>query len=151
MAYLLDTNIVSEQRRRQADANLVKWLRSVPADSLYLSVIVIGEIRRGVEKLARRGDGQQADRLDGWLVELRRTYQDRITPVTEDIAEEWGRLTVRHEIPFVDGILAATAITHQWTLVTRNVADVARTGVAVVNPFDSGARHSRSHRRVGGS
>jgi toxin FitB len=137
MAYLLDTNVVSELRKRRADGHLVEWLRSVPSDGLYLSVIVIGEMRRGIEKLARKGDAPQADRLNSWLAELRRSFQDRIVPVTEDIAEEWGRLTVRHEVPFVDGVLAATARVYKWTLVTRNIADVVRTGVAVINPFDA--------------
>lgn len=135
MSYLLDTNVVSELRKRQPDANLVGWLRSAPADGLYLSVIVVGEIRRGVEKLIRRGDTRQADRLDTWLAELRHHFEDRILPVTVEIADEWGRLTARHRIPFVDGVLAATAVTRKWTLVTRNVADVAPTGVAVINPF----------------
>lgn len=142
MAYLLDTNVISEQRKHRADANLIEWLRSVPPDSLYLSVIVVGEIRRGVEKLARRGDAQQADRLESWLAELRHGFHDRIVPVTEDIAEEWGRLTVRNDIPFVDGLLVATAFVHKWTLVTRNVVDVARTGIAVINPFDRRAAPS---------
>lgn len=136
MAYLLDTNVVAEQRKRRPDASLTAWLRSIPADSLYLSAILIGEIRQGVEKLTRRGDTEQADRLDTWLAELRENFQDRIAPVTADIAEEWGRLTARHHLPFVDGVLAATAATHKWTLVTRNVGDFGRTGVAVVNPFE---------------
>ncbi|MPY86174.1 MAG: PIN domain-containing protein [Actinophytocola sp.] len=98
-------------------------------------MIVIGEIRRGVEKLIRRGDTRQADRLGAWLAELQHHFEDRIIPVTVEIADEWGRLTARHQIPFVDGLLAATAATRKWTLVTRNVAEVAPTGVAVINPF----------------
>lgn len=90
MAYLLDTNVVSELRKRQPDANLVGWLRSAPADGLYLSVIVVGEIRRGVEKLIRRGDTRQANRLDTWLAELQHHFEDRILPVTVEIADEWG-------------------------------------------------------------
>ena len=136
MAYLLDTNVISEHRKQRPDQHLVAWLRAVPADHLFLSVIVIGEVRRGVEKLARRGDTRQAGLLDTWLAELQRGFHHRIVPVTADIADQWGRLTAQHRVPFVDGVLAATALTHRWTLVTRNVADVAGTGVPVVNPFE---------------
>jgi toxin FitB len=98
-------------------------------------VLVIGEIRQGLERLRRR-DESQAHALDEWLTALETTYADRVAPVTSEIAEEWGRLNVPDPLPYVDGLLAATARVHAWTLATRNTKQVERTGVSLVNPFD---------------
>lgn len=103
-------------------------------DDLFLSVLVVGEIRQGVERLRRR-DPKQADVFDRWLRALRRDYGERVLPVTAAIAEEWGRLNVPDPLPVVDGLLAATARVHSLTLVTRNAAQVERTGVNLLNPF----------------
>jgi len=100
-------------------------------------VLVVGEIRSGIERLRRR-DPAQADELDRWLEGTNSTYTDRILPVTAEVADEWGRLNVPDPLPVVDGLLAATAKVHDLTLVTRNTTDIARTGVKVLNPFAGG-------------
>jgi hypothetical protein len=134
VSFLLDTNVVSEIRKRAADRNVLEWFASVPAGELFLSVLVVGEIRQGVERLARH-DRAQAEVFEHWLTQLVAVYGDRIMPVTTEIAEAWGRLNVPDPVPVVDGLLAATALVQGWTLVTRNTADVAATGVRLLNPF----------------
>ncbi len=136
MTFLLDTNVLFEARRRDPDEGVRRWFASTPGRDLFLSVLVVGEIRQGVERLRRR-DPAQAEGLDRWLTRLRRDYGDRVLPVTAAVAEVWGRLNVPDPLPAVDGLLAATAEVHGLTLVTRNTADVARTGVPVLNPFHS--------------
>ena len=136
MSFLLDTNVLSEARKPDRDPNLQTWLASVAASELYVSVLVVGEIRQGVERLRRR-DPRQAAVYEAWLELLHHSYRDRLIPVTPSIAEEWGRLNVPDPIAVVDGLMAATAKVHDLTFVTRNVADVRRTGVRVLNPFQS--------------
>jgi predicted nucleic acid-binding protein len=135
MSYLLDTNVVSEARRPHGNPHVRAWLASVSAVSLFLSVLVVGEIQRGIERLRRR-DPAQAAVYVAWLTTLRRDYADRILPITAEIAEEWGRINVPDPVPTIDGLLAATARVHGLTFVTRNTADVARTGVRLLNPFE---------------
>lgn len=136
---LLDTNVISEPRKgRRADANVMRWFSSVGTEELYISVLVIGEIRQGIKGLRKR-DPLQASHLESWLVGLRRGYADRILPVDLDAAEEWGRMNVPDPISTRDGLMAATAKVRNMTFVTRNTADVARTGVRLLNPFDSSA------------
>jgi predicted nucleic acid-binding protein len=135
MSFLLDTNVVSEARRPRGNTHVKAWVASMPSKSLYLSVLVIGEIRRGTDQLYR-SDPAQAAVYEAWLVGLRIEYADRIIPVTAEIAEEWGRLNVPITIPTVDGLMAATAKVHGLTFVTRNTSDVARTGVRLLNPFE---------------
>jgi predicted nucleic acid-binding protein len=113
----------------------MSWLASVRAADLHLSVLVVGEIRNGIERLARR-DREQASAHERWLAELLDLYADRIAPVTAEVAETWGRINVPDPLPVVDGLLAATALVHDWTLVTRNVTDVRRTGVRLLDPFE---------------
>lgn len=134
MSFLLDTNIVSEIRRRKPNRNVAAWFESVRASELFLSVLVVGEIRQGIERLATRAP-ERAETLEKWLGQLVNTYGDRIAPITTEVAEVWGRLNVTERLPVVDGLMAATALTHGWTLVTRNVRDVAPTGVRLLNPF----------------
>lgn len=134
MNFLLDTNVLSELRRHAPDPGVTAWFDSVDSGQLYLSVLTIGEIRQGICRLHRR-DPSQAAVFDQWLAGLLRAYSDRVAPVTAEIAEEWGRLNVPDPVPVVDGLLAATARVHGWTLVTRNVCDVVRTGVRLHNPF----------------
>lgn len=139
MSYLLDTNVVSETRRRGGEPRVTRWLRSAPQNELFLSVLVPGEIRRGVERLRGR-DPAQAAALERWLEVLRRRFVDRILPVDSEVAEEWGRIGAGNHIPVADGLMAATAKVHQMVFVTRNVADVAWTGVPLLNPWEhSGA------------
>jgi hypothetical protein len=134
VSFLLDTNVVSEIRKKTPDRGVVTWFASVPADRLFLSVLVVGEIRQGIARLARR-DPAQAQNFDHWLSQLVDGYGGRIVPITAQIAEVWGRLNVPDPVPVVAGLMAATALVHDWTLVTRNVHDAASTGTRVPNPF----------------
>lgn len=134
MSYLLDTNVISEIRKKSPQPHVAAWFAAVPASELFLSVLVVGEIRQAVERLARR-DPAQAGRFEQWLGRLVVAYGDRIVPVTTDVAEAWGRLNVPDPVPVVDGLLAATAVVHGWTLVTRSTTDVAGTGVRLLDPF----------------
>jgi toxin FitB len=133
--FLLDTNVVSELRKgSRADAGVLEWMSSAEDEALFLSVVVAGELRQGVERLRLR-DPAQAERLDHWLRALIDDYADRLLPVDLRVAELWGRLNVPNPISAVDGLLAATAMVYDLTLVTRNVRDVERTGVRVHDPF----------------
>ena len=133
--YLLDTNVASETRKGQrSNAGVMAWLESVDEADLFLSVLVVGEIRKGVEQ-ARPNDPVKARALEGWLAGLEEKYGDRVVPVTAAVADQWGRLGAIRPLSTVDGLLAATAMVHGLTLVTRNVRDVAHTGVSLLNPF----------------
>ena len=134
MSFLLDTNVVSEIRKQAPDAGVANWFASVPADRLFLSVLVVGEIRQGIERLARR-EPAQAEVFERWLGELVAGYGDRLVPITERIAQAWGSLNFPDPVPVVDGLMAATALVNDWTFVTRNVSDVRSTGVRMLNPF----------------
>jgi predicted nucleic acid-binding protein len=135
MSYLIDTNIISEIRKgRRCDVNVARWYEAIEDASLYLSVMVIGEIRKGVEKL-RPKNGTQANMIEDWLEEVAKAFGDRILPIDGTVANEWGRLTAIRPLPVIDGLLAATAKVHGMTLVTRNIADIADLGVHVINPF----------------
>ncbi|WP_410791586.1 type II toxin-antitoxin system VapC family toxin [Kribbella sp. C-35] len=134
MSFLLDTNVVSELRKKSPDSGVVDWLKSVKSAQLYLSVLVVGEIKQGVERLATQ-DPERAAAIDDWRQRLVRGYSDRIVPVSLEVAEAWGRLTATVPLPLADGLMAATALVHDWTFVTRNTADVERTGVRLLNPF----------------
>jgi predicted nucleic acid-binding protein len=134
VSFLLDTNVLSEIRKRAPDRGVSAWFASVPADQLFLSVLVVGEIRQGIDRLAQR-DAAQAEIFERWLSQLADGYADRIVPITAQIAEVWGRLNVPDPVPVVDGLMAATALVHDWTLVTRNVSDIACTGARLLDPF----------------
>jgi toxin FitB len=133
--FLLDTNVVSELRKRERCASKVNgWAQSVAPNHDYLSVLVVGELRRGAI-LKRRTDRAAADALEQWLARLTYLYSDRILPITLEIAQEWGRLSALRPIPPEDGLLAATANVHRLTFVTRNTRNVQGLGVAVMNPW----------------
>jgi hypothetical protein len=132
--YLLDTNVISELRRRKPDPLVLDWFAGVPSGRLFLSVLSIGEIRLGIERL-RRKDSAQARALEMWLGGLRNTYREQVVPVDADTAQEWGRLNAPDPLPVIDGLLAATAKVRGWTLVTRDTGDLARRGVTVLDPF----------------
>ena len=137
MIYLLDTNVVSELRKGpRGHPNVVAWFSGVDDGDLCLSVLVVGEIRSGIEAIRRR-DGVKASALERWLARLVRDHGERILPVDRAVAEEWGRLSAARSVSVVDTLLAATARVHGLTLVTRNVRDVKWTGVSCVNPFAS--------------
>jgi toxin FitB len=137
LSYLLDTNVVSELRKGgRANPGVVSWFADVAEEEIFLSVLTIGEIRRGVESVRRR-DPDSAAALDSWLARLSDAHRDRIVPVDRRIAEEWGRMNVPDPLSVVDGLLAATASILGLTLVTRNTADVQGTGVELLDPFAS--------------
>ncbi len=136
MKFLLDTNVLAELRKgARGSSRVTTWFESLDPDSILLSVLTVGEIRRGIDNIRRR-DRRAAAALERWLRRLVRAHDDRILPVDLAIAEEWGRLNVPDPLPVVDGLLAATAKVHGLTLATRNVKDVVRTGVPVINPFE---------------
>ena len=136
MSFLLDTNVISEVRKPDGNQTVRAWLAAVKGVDLYLSVLVVGEIRQGIERLYRR-DPAQASIYETWLAMLRQDYADRILPITIEVAEEWGRMNVPNAMPVVDGLMAATARVQGLTFVTRNTGGLARTGVRLLNPFHS--------------
>lgn len=136
MRYLLDTNVFSEIRKGQrADPKVGAWFESVDDDALCLSVLVIGEIRTGIER-RRRKDPKTALALETWLVGIERDFSDRILPISHEIAEIWGQLNGLRPMSCIDSLLAATCLVHRLVLVTRNVEDIADTGVDYLNPFE---------------
>ncbi|ARU53349.1 VapC toxin family PIN domain ribonuclease [Cellulosimicrobium cellulans] len=136
MRYLLDTNVVSELVRTRADQQVVAWLRGLRTHQIYVSVLTIGEIRTGVQRLVPR-DAARAAALETWVHGLEETYGDRILPVTLEIAQRWPAVHAARPLPVVDSLLAATALAHGLTVATRNTKDFADRGAPVVNPFSS--------------
>jgi len=135
VSYLVDTNIVSELRKgARANAGVVTWFADVADDEIYLSVLTVGELRRGVDSIQRR-DRDAAAALNRWLRGLPEGFGARLLPIDQSVAEEWGRINVARSLPVVDSLLAATAKVHGLIFVTRNTKDVARTGVHCLNPF----------------
>lgn len=135
MNFLIDTNVISEWRKgARCDPHVTAWFASILDEQLYLSVLVLGEIRRGAEKLRSRDPGG-ATAVDRWLTEVERAFCGRILPVDSIVAGEWGRMSARRSVPVVDCLLAATAKANDLTLATRNVRDVEDLGARIVNPF----------------
>jgi toxin FitB len=132
--YLLDTNLISETRKIRADAGVMAFLAAADATGLFLSVLTLGELRKGVEA-ERRTDSATADRLGTWVDGIETTFADRILPVDTPAARLWGELSARRTLPVIDTLIAATAITCGLTLVTRNTRDVAATGVPLLDPW----------------
>ncbi len=132
--FLLDTVIVSELRKKRPDAGVVRWISKQQDDLLYLSVVTLGEIERGIEK-RRKVDTGFADELAAWLESLMRFYADRILPVTPSVARRWGRLSAQLGHDGADLLIAASALTHGLTVVTRNAGHFEPTGVSLINPF----------------
>jgi predicted nucleic acid-binding protein len=140
MSYLLDTNAVSEWVKPRPDPGIVQWFDEVDEDRTFLSVITLGELRRGVDRLA---DGRRRDRLDRWLTgDLLDRFTDRVLTVDAPVADEWGRLLARAQgagkaIAGIDGLVAATAKVHDLQVVTRNVRHFRLAGVAVICPWQN--------------
>ena len=135
MGYLIDTNVLSElQKDKRCHAGVQAWYAEVNGEDLFLSVLVVGEIRLGIERLRRR-DAVQSGRLEEKLLTVEKLMAGLILPVTQAIAERWGCLNVPDPLPVIDSLLAATAFEYGLTLVTRDVRDVERTGVRLLNPF----------------
>lgn len=131
--FLLDTNVVSAARR---DHGISDWIIRNDRHGLFISVLTIGDVLGGVKKLARR-DPIASRGLESWLEQVRASYANRILDVDERVALEWGRIAALRTRGDIDGLLAATAIVHGLTIATRNVADFADSGVAVVNPWEA--------------
>lgn len=133
--FLIDTNVISELRKgRRCDRNVAAWFRSVRDDEVFLSALVVGEIRQGIERLRPRSP-RRAQEIEQWLQELLESFAQRILPIDERIAQRWGHLNAHQTFPVIDGFLAATADAYGLTLVTRNIADIERSGVRCLNPF----------------
>jgi predicted nucleic acid-binding protein len=133
--FLVDTNVIAELRKgARAHALVRAWFEALDPESIFLSVLTLGEIRKGIESV-RRKDPNAARALDRWVRRIVTDHGNRIVAVDRAIAEEWGRLNVPDPLPAIDGLLAATARIHGFTLVTRNDKDVIRTGVLLLNPF----------------
>ncbi len=133
--YLVDTNVLSELRRPAPSASVLGWVAATPAELLFLSVLTMAELSRGAE-LLRRKDARAAIALDDWIAEVRVDFDERIFSVDRKVAECWARLSPQQPLPVIDMLLAATAIVHDLTVVTRNAEDFERSGVRVLNPFD---------------
>jgi toxin FitB len=136
--YLLDTNILSEIRKgaQRSQPQLWKWWLGMRDAELFLSVMTLGEIRKGIDRLAAR-DRAQTLVLERWFEEVKGTFLDRVIEVTPGIAECWGRLQAMRSLPVVDALIAASAFQHNLTLVTRNEADFSGLGIRVINPFQT--------------
>ena len=135
MPYLLDTNILSELRRGiRCDPNVFKWAQSTQNDRHCISVLSLGEIRKGIEIL-RRKSPQQCPAFENWLFTLQTEYEADILPITDAISDQWGHMMAKQTRPVIDGLLAATALTYNLTVATRNVVDFENSGARVINPF----------------
>jgi toxin FitB len=138
--YLLDTNIISELRKRdRANPGVTRFFRGMAEQeaAAYISVITIGELRRGVDMIQHRGDRAQAQLLETWLQMMLDDYAASILDFGQETAQVWGRLRVPHPENALDKQIAATALVYGLTLVTRNVRDFAAIGVTLFNPFES--------------
>ena len=136
--YLIDTNVVSEARKRdKANPGVIRFFdkAQVDGDALYVSVITVGEIRRGIELIRHRGDARQARQLEAWLELILQEFEDHILDFAHDEAQLWGRLRVPHPENAIDKQIAATALTHDLTVVTRNLEHFEGLGVRLLNPF----------------
>jgi predicted nucleic acid-binding protein len=133
--FLIDTNVVSELKRgRNAAATVTAWFAAVPAEQMFTSVVVLGEILRGIELLARR-DKPQAAMLERWYASIRLRLGSRVLAVDEPVMMMWSRISVPDPLPAFDGLIAATALVHDMTVATRNTADFRRVGVTTVDPW----------------
>ena len=141
MSLLVDTNVISELRKgSRANPHVLAWFMGVAEEDIHLSVLAVGELRRGVERLRER-DARQAGALERWLRQVMRDHAERILPVDYRVAEQWGRLTAMRSGSVIDTLMAATAQVFDLVLVTRNVKHVAWTGVSYLNPFDPARAH----------
>lgn len=135
MSYLIDTNIISEVRKgARCDRRVAAWYAAIADEELFLSALVLGEIRKGIE-LVRARDPVKAAALEGWLAQVEAAFGSRVLPIDTGVADRWGRMSAARSTPVVDGLMAATAMINDLTLVTRNDRDVVGLGAKVLNPF----------------
>jgi toxin FitB len=135
MNYLLDTNVLSETRKRQPAAGVADWIAATPADQMHISVLTLGEIQQGITRIRVRGDQPQAAALERWLRDVETGFEDRVLPISLPVAVAWGSQQHAQPLPVIDALIAATARVHGMTVVTRNVKDYEFAGVQVLNPF----------------
>lgn len=138
--YLIDTNVVSEARKQaQADRGVREFFQHVAegSEGVFISVVTVGELRQGVERIRHRGDLSQAQRLEQWLEQLLIDYSDSVLAINAEIAQLWGHLRVPHPENALDQLIAATALIYDLTVVTRNQRDFVDTGARLLNPFSS--------------
>lgn len=143
MSFLLDPCVISELTRASPSPGVLDWFAATPADLLHFSVLSLGEIRKGVERLPARA---RHDRIAAWLeTELPAWFEDRVLPIDAAVADQWGRMIGRVGQPLlvIDALIAATAWRHRLTVITRNVQDFARTGVPSVDPWTVSERKDR--------
>jgi predicted nucleic acid-binding protein len=144
VSYLIDTNIISEVRKgERCDPHVSAWYASIADEQVFLSTLVLGEIRKGVE-LVRPRDADKAAALEQWLQQIEAAFDGRVLGIDNAVSDQWGRMSAIRSIPVIDGLLAATAATNGLTLVTRNDRDIAGLGAMVLNPFLAGENHYRS-------
>jgi predicted nucleic acid-binding protein len=132
--YLLDTNVLSETRKHQANAGVLSFLSAQDSEALYICVMTMGELRKGVE-MKRKTDQDAAQRLSDWVDGLEHMYADRIVPIDSAAARLWGELSSDKSRPVVHTLLAATALVRQLTLVTRDTADLTGIPVQLLDPW----------------
>jgi predicted nucleic acid-binding protein len=144
VSYLIDTNIISEVRKGdRCDVHVSAWYASISDGDIFLSTLVLGEIRKGIE-LARPSDPDKAATLERWLRQVEAMFDGRVLGIDNAVSDQWGRLSAIRPIPVIDGLLAATALVNGLTLVTRNDRDVAGLGAVVLNPFRVSRNRPRS-------
>ena len=135
MSYLLDTNVISEIRRPKPNTGVAAWVKEAAGEDLFLSVLVVGEIRQGIERLRAR-DSEQAATFERWLDSLQQDFGDRLLPVSVAVGDAWGRLNAPAPLPVVDSLLAATALVHGLVFVTRDTSKLDGAGVPLLNPWE---------------
>jgi predicted nucleic acid-binding protein len=133
--YLLDTNVISEVRKPNPNAGVAAWFNEADSADLYLSVLVVGEVRQGIDRLRHRRDRKQAALFERWLAVLKQEFAHRLMPISANVAERWGHLNAAQPLPVIDGLLAATALEHDLTLVTRDTDTLAASGARLLNPW----------------
>jgi predicted nucleic acid-binding protein len=132
---LLDTNVLSELRKgKRCDSGVREWIEAAAAEDLFISVLVLGEIRQGIERIRLR-DPEQGRALEKWMLWIASEFHDRLLPVDEKVADQWGRLGLQQPVPVLDAFLAAMALVHNLTVISRDEDGFRNTGVSVINPF----------------
>jgi predicted nucleic acid-binding protein len=136
MSYLIDTNTISEMRKINCNPNVKAYIDALPQDDIYISVVTLGEIMKGIEKTT---DNEKKAKLFSWFENIFEWFEENIVNVDSDVMIEWGKLVVRHKqtLPAMDSLLAATCLTHHFTLLTRNVKDFTHiAGIDIINPWE---------------
>lgn len=140
MNFLVDTCVISELVKKEPNLNVVSWIRSCPEEKLFLSSLTVGELQKGVSKL---GPSKKKNELQYWInIKLLNRFAGRIIPIDSAVAQKWGQVQAKAEqmgkpMPALDGLIAAAALTHNLTVLTRNVQDMKTSGAEIVNPWDA--------------